>query len=191
MAAKLLTQVVTRIVNNKEKAGAYGVSILNLPHFEYAEFVQNLKGDKGKQVFFLGFTYEDENSLKGILPIIENVSYSFSIEDAEESRNSGNEDIFRVLVIKRAEIEKLSSLRWFHEVTVDMVYNQSCQYVLDELKETNSVINSLIHALKRKSIRDVLGFERVLEYLQELMYAPLEDLPNRIKDSYYKPCVLG
>lgn len=58
MAAKLLTQVVTRIVNNKEKAGAYGVSILNLPHFEYAEFVQNLKGDKGKQVFFLGFTYD-------------------------------------------------------------------------------------------------------------------------------------
>ena len=39
MAAKLLTQVVTRIVNNKEKAGAYGVSILNLPHFEYTEFV--------------------------------------------------------------------------------------------------------------------------------------------------------
>lgn len=30
MAARLLTQVVTRIVNNKEKAGAYGVSILNL-----------------------------------------------------------------------------------------------------------------------------------------------------------------
>ena len=186
MAARLLTQVVTRIVNNKEKAGAYGVSILNLPHFDYAEFVKNLKGDKGKQVFFLGFTYEDENSLKGILPIIENVSYSFSIEDAEESRNSGNEDIFRVLVIKRAEIEKLSSLRWFHEVTVDMVYDQSCQYVMDELQETNSVINSLIHALKRKSIRDVLGFERVLEYLQELMYAPLEDLPNKIKDSYYK-----
>ena len=101
MAARLLTQVVTRIVNNKEKAGAYGVSILNLPHFDYAEFVRKLKGDKGKQVFFLGFTYEDENSLKGLLPIIENVSYSFSIEDAEESRNSGNEDIFRVLVIKQ------------------------------------------------------------------------------------------
>ena len=71
-------------------------------------------------------------------------------------------------------------------MTVDMVYDQSCQYVMDELQETNSVINSLIHALKRKSIRDVLGFERVLEYLQELMYAPLEDLPNKIKDSYYK-----
>lgn len=186
MTARLLTQVVTRIVNNKEKTGAYGVSILNLPHFDYSEFVRNLKGKKNKQVFFLGFTYEDESSLKGLLPIIANVSYSFSIEDAEESRNSGNEDVFRVLVIKRAEIEKLSSLRWFHEVTVDMVYNQSCQYVLDELTETNSVINSLIHALKRRSIRDVLGFERVLEYLQELMYAPLEDLPNRIKDSYYK-----
>lgn len=186
MVAKLLTHVVTRIVNNKEKTGAYGVSILNLPHFDYVEFVRNLKGEKSKQVFFLGFTYEDESSLKGRLPIIENTSYSFSIEDAEESRNSGNETVFRVLVIKRAEIEKLSSLRWFHEVTVDMVYNQSCQYVMDELEETNSVIDSLIHALKRKSIRDVLGFERVLEYLQELMYAPLEDLPNRIKDSYYK-----
>lgn len=186
MATRLLTQVVTRIVNNKEKTGTYGVSILNLPHFDYADFVQSLKGDKFKQVFFLGFTYEDEALLKGILPTIDDVSYSFSIEEAEESRNSGNEDVFRVLVIKRAEIEKLSSLRWFHEVTVDMVYNQSCQFVMDELKETNSVINSLVHALKRKSIRDVLGFERVLEYLQELIYSPLEELPNKIKDSYYK-----
>ena len=186
MKIDLLTKVITILVNKKEKSGEYGVSVINIPEFNYIDFVNGLSFERKIGLFFLGFDNETEAELRSKLPIKEEVTYSFSIEEAEESRNSGDESCFRILIIRRAEIEKLSSLRWFPEITVDMLYNQSCDFVLNELKDSNSVIDSLIRALKRKAIRNVLGFERVIDYLNCLMNASVDELTGVIKEDYYK-----
>lgn len=186
MQNDLLTQVLTDLVSKKEAANEYGVSILNIPKFDYADFVNNLTPSRGVELFFLGFSSDSEKEMLKQLPNKGDFTYSFSIEQAEESRNSGDESHFRIFVIRRAEIEKLSSLRWFPEITVDMVYNQSCDYVLSELKDTNSVIDALIKGLKRKAIRNVLGFERVIDYLNCLLHANPDELTTVIKSDFYK-----
>lgn len=186
MQNDLLTQVLTDLVSKKEAANEYGVSILNIPEFDYADFVNNLAPSRGVELFFLGFSSDSEKEMLKQLPNKGDFTYSFSIEQAEESRNSGDESHFRIFVIRRAEIEKLSSLRWFPEITVDMVYNQSCDYVLSELKDTNSVIDALIKGLKRKAIRNVLGFERVIDYLNCLLHANPDELTTVIKSDFYK-----
>lgn len=186
MQKDLLTQVITNLVNKKESANEYGVSILNIPEFKYADFVNNLSLTRSADFFFLGFSQDTEAELEKELPHKNDYSYSFSIEAAEESRNSGDESHFRIFVIRRAEIEKLSSLRWFPEITVDMVYNQSCDYVLAQLKDTNAVIDALIKGLKRKAVRNILGFERAVEYLNCLLNASTDKLTNTIKDDFFK-----
>lgn len=186
MHYNLLTKVLIRLANKKESAQEYGVSILNIPAFDYVDFVKNISSSRKVEFFFLGYANNDIEQLKYNLPESEHHTYSFSIEAAEESRNSGDETVFRIFVIRRAEIEKLSSLRWFPEITVDMVYNESCDLVQNMLSDTNSVIKSLIKALKRKTIRNILSFERVIEYLDGLCSVSLDELPVVIKDTYYK-----
>lgn len=182
----LLARVITNLVGKKESANEYGVFILNIPEFDYADFVKSLSSSRQTEIFFLGFCDEAKSELTRQLPVNSSFTYSFSIEQAEDSRNSGDESHFRIFIIRRAEIEKLSSLRWFPEITVDMVYNQSCDYVLAELKDTNAVIESLIKGLKRKAIRNILGFERVMDYLNCLLYSPTEKLTGAIRDEFYK-----
>lgn len=114
------------------------------------------------------------------------VSYDFTVEKAEESRNSGDETIFRILIIKRAEMEKMSSLRWFPEITLEKVYTKSCDLAKKELAGTNAVIEALIQALRSKPIRSILSFERVLEYLELLITSPADSLPDAIKGNYYR-----
>lgn len=186
MQNDLLTQVITNLVNKKESANEYGVSILNIPEFDYVDFVNNLSPSRNVEIFFLGFSKESEEELINQLPSKDKFVYSFSIEQAEESRNSGDESSFRIFVIRRAEIEKLSSLRWFPEITVDMVYNQSCDYALTKLKDTNAVIEALIKGLKRKAVRNILGFERVMDYLNCLTKANPDELIATIKFDFYK-----
>ena len=52
------------------------------------------------------------------------------LEYVHTLNNSGNEDIFRILIVKRAELEKLSSLRWFNEINLSTLYTNSCKYPL-------------------------------------------------------------
>lgn len=182
----LLTTVITDLVNKKEAALEYGVAILNIPAFNYVTFVSAISTSRNVEFYFLGFSPEMENELKSKLPQNDKYNYSFSIEAAEDSRNSGDESKFRVFIIRRAEIEKLTSLRWFPEITVEMVYDQSCEHVLMLLKNTNTVIESLIRALRRKVIRNILGFERVLDYLNDLIEAPIDELPSTLRNNYYK-----
>ena len=101
-------------------------------------------------------------------------------------RNSGDESIFRVLIIKRAEMEKMSSLRWFPEITLERIYTKSCDLARKDLAGTNAVIEALIQALRSKPIRSILSFERVLEYLELLISAPADKLPEAIKENYYR-----
>ena len=112
----------------------------------------------------------------------------FTAEDAEKSRNNGNEDEFRIMIAKHSESPKLSSLRWYPTVDLDIVYRECCKYALEQLKgKTNSVIESLINALKSRQIQNILSFERVIEYLGSVLQSTSEtDLTQVIKERYYE-----
>lgn len=186
MSKKLLTKVVTNLVNEYAAAKEYGVSLVTIPDFDYAQFACSLSTSRKAQVFFLGFSKQQEQDLLSTLPNMgDSVSYYFTVEEAEASRNSGDEEVFRILFIKRAEIEKISSLRWFPEVTLEKVYTKSCDIVKRELSATNNVIVALIQALRCKPIRSILSFERVLSYLELLLEAEDKEFPTAIKENYY------
>lgn len=187
MSKDLLSQVIIALVNEHAAAKDYGVSLVTIPDFDYAKLACSIEPSRQVQFFFLGFSKEQEASLTSSLPELSpKVSYAFTVEAAEESRNSGDENVFRILVIKRAEIEKISSLRWFPEITLEKVYTKSCDLVKKELSNTNSVIEALIQALRCKPVRSILSFERVLRYLELLLNAEDKQLPTVIKENYYK-----
>lgn len=186
MIKHLLTNVITELVNEYSNSGEYGVSLITIPDFDYAKFAQGLSSHRKSELYFLGFSADQKVALMESLPNCgETVKYSYTVEEAEISRNSGNEEVFRILVIKKAEIEKISSLRWFPEITLEKVYTRSCDYVRNELAGTNSVIESLIKALRSKVVRSILSFERVLSYLELLLNSEAKDLPAVVKGNYY------
>lgn len=182
----LLTKVITQLVNERARAQEYGVALVNIPDFDYVTFVQGLSSERKAALFFLGFPQTARARIESELPQSEKLSYDFTVEKAEESRNSGDESIFRILIIKRAEMEKMSSLRWFPEITLERIYTKSCDFARRELAGTNAVIESLIQALRSKPIRSILSFERVLEYLELLISTPADKLPEAIKGNYYR-----
>ena len=186
MEKTLLTKVITQLVNERAKAQEYGVALVNIPDFDYVAFVQGLSSERKAALFFLGFPPATRTCIESQLPQGEKLSYDFTVEKAEESRNSGDESIFRILIIKRAEMEKMSSLRWFPEITLERIYTKSCDLAKKELAGTNAVIESLIQALRSKPIRSILSFERVLEYLELLISTPADKLPEAIKGNYYR-----
>lgn len=186
MEKTLLTKVITQLVNDRARAQEYGVALVNIPDFDYVSFVQGLASERKAALFFLGFPTATRARIESELPQSEKLSYDFTVEKAEESRNSGDESIFRVLIIKRAEMEKISSLRWFPEITLERIYTKSCDLARKDLAGTNAVIEALIQALRSKPIRSILSFERVLEYLELLISAPADKLPEAIKENYYR-----
>lgn len=186
MEKALLTKVIMQLVNERAKAQEYGVALVNIPDFDYVAFVQGLSSERKAALFFLGFPESTRARIESELPQNERLSYDFTVEKAEESRNSGDESIFRILVIKRAEMEKMSSLRWFPEITLERIYTKSCDLARKELAGTNAVIEALIQALRSKPIRNILSFERVLEYLELLISTPADKLPEAIKGNYYR-----
>ena len=162
------------------------MALVNIPDFDYVSFVQGLASERKAALFFLGFPTATRARIESELPQSEKLSYDFTVEKAEELRNSGDESIFRVLIIKRAEMEKTSSLRWFPEITLERIYTKSCDLARKDLAGTNAVIEALIQALRSKPIRSILSFERVLEYLELLISAPADKLPEAIKENYYR-----
>ena len=186
MEKTLLTKVVTQLVNERANAQEYGVALVNIPDFDYVAFALGLSSERKAALFFLGFPESTRARIESELSQNEKLSYDFTVEKAEESRNSGDESIVRVLIIKRAEMEKMSSLRWFPEITLERIYTKSCDLAKKELAGTNAVIEALIQALRSKPIRSILSFERVLEYLELLISSPADTLPDAIKENYYR-----
>ena len=164
MSKNLLTKIITELVNRQAKAMEYGVSLINIPEFDYVGFVQGLKSSRSLELFFLGFSNKSQVELEKSLPSLEKVSYSYTVEAAESSRNSGDEDTFRILVVKCAELEKLSSLRWFNEISLKALYAYSCKYVKDTLKKVvNRVTSSTFVLLVQISLRwEKLDIKQIL-----------------------------
>lgn len=186
MGKKLLTQVIIRLVNEHAHAQDYGVALVNIPDFDYLTFAQGISSERRVALFFLGFSEEARALIEGNLSQNEMLTYDFTVEKAEALRNSGDESVFRILIIKRAEMEKISSLRWFPEITLEKVYIKSCELAKKELAGTNTVIEALIQALRSKPIRSILSFERVLEYLELLISSTADKLPDAVKENYYR-----
>ena len=182
----LLTEAIVEIVNSKQRQGnSFGVSVVNLPDIDIAMFLTGLQKRRKLELFFLGYgdariaeITEEVSSHPGIMT-------AFSVEEAEESRNLGDEGVFRIHFIKNAEMEKLSSLRWYDEINMESVYKKCCKLAETKLARSNATISNLIHALARKDIRSILNFERVLDYLQALIAAPESELPSKVSSELY------
>lgn len=185
MSTALLTKVAVDLVNKHANSDAYGVSLVGIPTFDYVSFMNQLHIGKPVEVFFLGFPHSVTEQIDGSC-IPKDITCAYSVEAAEQSRNSGNEDVFRILIIKRVELEKLSSLRWFPEINLDKFYTRSCELVRKEIAGTNKVIEALLQALRSKPIRSILSFERVLDYLEILIAAEPSMLPEAIVRNFYK-----
>ena len=181
----LLTKVIIQAVIAKERIDSFGVSIINLPDLNYSLFVQGIKQHKRLEIYFLGFQRTQLSQLQGTLPPIDDVSYFFTVEEAEDSRNTGAEDVFRIHIVKNQELEKISSLRWYDTIGMDHVYKKSCEYVRKNLSHSNDSIANLLKALGRQDIRSILNFERVLYYLESLLNIPSEQLPQAISENLY------
>ena len=68
MSKKLLTQIIIKLVNGHAKAKEYGVSLINIPEFDYPRFVQGLDSSRNLELFFLGFSDEAQAELASQLP---------------------------------------------------------------------------------------------------------------------------
>ena len=180
----LLTKVIVETISKKCNDGSFGISLINIPSVNYADLVSNISLSKKTDIFFLGF-YDKEIKTMG-LDKNDNINLYYTVEEAEISRNTGDESIFRILVIKRQDIEKISSLRWFEEIDMTETYKAICNYTIKHIKAKNSTIINLIKALKRKSIQSVLNFENVLAYLGCIMSASEEELPQMVRTELYK-----
>ena len=180
----LLTKVIAETISKKCNDGSFGVSLINIPFVNYADLVSNINLSKKAEIFFLGFYEKEIESME--LVERDSISFFYTVEEAEMSRNTGNESVFRILIIKRQDIEKLSSLRWFEEIDMTGTYKSICDYSMSHIKDKNSTIINLIRALKRKSIQSVLSFENVLAYLGDIMSASKEELPQVVRTNLYK-----
>jgi hypothetical protein len=185
---ELLTRAIIELVNQRVAQDCFGMSISNLPDFEYSELVNRISTSKSLEIYFLGFNSEGERFLREQLSDTEKCRHFYTVEEAEESRNIGEENICRLLIIKNQELEKLSSLRWYEEIDMEQIYRRSCIIVEKSLKAataSNSTIENLLKALKRKDIIGILNFERVLRYLSTLLAAEPTSLPDEVVNKLY------
>ena len=182
----LLTDVIISIVADKlKKDNSFGLSIINLPDIDFQGFLSEMPHNKLLELYFLGYDEQSKRILQQ-LPRAEEYKCFYSVEEAEESRNLGSEDIFRIHFIKNTELEKLSSLRWYDKISMEQVYKNSCKLALDKLPQTNNAIRNFLQVLGRKDIRALLNFERVLDYLEALIAANEMQLPIVVNSELYR-----
>lgn len=185
--ADILTEVISSITNERiQQKYRYGMSIVNLPEIDIKHYVDNLRVVSKIELYFWGYGYDAQKKIIDNINIKEGVKVFFTVEEAEESRNAGDDDVFRVHFIKNSELEKISSLKWYDPIDVDLVYKRSCKYVKNKLPGTNDTIKALLQALGRKDVRTILNFERVLDYLNSLLDAKPSELPNEIERQIYR-----
>jgi hypothetical protein len=184
----LLTRAIIELVNQRAAQDCFGMSVVGLPDFDYQELVMGISTSKLLELYFLGFGQDNVHSLQTQLTDTEKYRFFYTVEEAEESRNIGAENICRLLIVKNQELEKLSSLRWYETIDMKQVYHRSCVLVEKDLKTSttsNGAIENLLKALKRKDIIGLLNFERVLGYLSALLSAEPTALPNEVVDNLY------
>lgn len=185
--ANILTEVITSIANERiQQTNRFGMSIINLPEIDIRYFVENLVVVSKVELFFLGYGNERNREIEDAIKVKEGISVFFTVEEAEESRNVGEDNVFRIHFIKNSELEKISSLKWYEPIDVDLVYKRSCKYAQKKLAGSNETIKALLQALGRKDIRAILNFERVLDYLNCLLDADPSELSTEVEEQIYR-----
>lgn len=183
----LLTEAIVDIVNAKQKQNnGFGISIINLPNIDIDLFLDDLQKDRKLELFFLGYEQAQVEHIKETVSGHEGVTVQFTVEEAEDSRNLGVEDVFRIHFIKNAEMEKLSSLRWYDVIDMETVYKKCCRLASERVAQSNDTIKGLLQALGRKDIRALLNFECVLDYLETLIKSTEAELPNVVTSHLYR-----
>lgn len=187
----LLTEVILRIAKVKLKNNEYGILLKDLPEFNYVDFLNKLNEcftTQSLHALFIGFN-DNEIITMGLGHIQnENIESFFTVEDAEESRNHGNEDILRILIVRR-EVPKFTSLKWFEAIAVDSIYKELCVYAKECIGnpyQTNKAISNLIQVLSRKEIRQLVSLERILDYFSCLFSYEISQLPIAVVDEMYR-----
>lgn len=181
----ILTNVLIDTISKKEASDSFGVLISNLPDPDYSMLAKGIKPSRQIEFYFLGFQKDQLSCLQKILPSIAGVSYFYTVEEAEASRNTGSENVFRIHIVKNQELEKISSLRWYDTIGMEQIYKDSCIYVEKHLTQSNTTISTLLRVLRRQDIRRLLNFDRVLSYLEALLNTPNEQLPYALSNNFY------
>lgn len=183
----LLTTVIARLIDKKNKSGEYGVSVTNLPELDYADLFSQVHYSKPIAVFFIGFTNDEVAILQTRCTATDNISFFYTVEEAETSRNSGDETVFRVLIVKRSDLEKISSLQWFQSLSLKEIYSECVKVVAERFSgNLNATVKAMLEAFGKRSIQNILSFERIIEYLEELVNVPDdESLPSTLRNKYY------
>lgn len=161
----LATEVIKKIQN-----GSHGVILMNLPEYDYFALVNDITELQNTKppFFFVGFTEEETMDIKNMLsPFNNNVEMFFSVEIAEQYRHKIDVLETRIVVVKR-QIAKLSSLLWYEQITTPHLYKQLCLQAQEFYKETNDAINNLWAVLETKPIKEILSFEQLVNYFEEL-----------------------
>lgn len=183
----LLTEAIVDIVNVKQKQNnGFGISIVNLPDIDIGLFFKGIQKNGRLELFFLGHEKEQVESIKEAASDHEGITVQFTVEEAENSRNLGLEDVFRIHFIKNAEMEKISSLRWYDVIDMETVYKKCCKLASAKVAQSNDTIKGLLQALARKDIRAILNFERVLDYLEALISSTEAELPSMVTSQLYR-----
>lgn len=185
--ANVLTEVITSIANERiQQTNRFGMSIINLPEIDIQYFVENIIIKSRVELFFLGYGKERNKEIEDTIRFKDGINAFFTVEEAEESRNVGEDCVFRIHFIKNSELEKISSLKWYEPINVDLVYKRSCKYAQKKLEGSNETIKALLQVLGRQDIRAILNFERVLEYLNSLLEAAPSNLPTEVEQQIYR-----
>lgn len=93
----LLTKVIAETISKKCNDGSFGVSLINIPSVNYADLVSNINLSKKAEIFFLGFYEKEIESME--LVERDSIGFFYTVEEAEISRNTGDESMFRILII--------------------------------------------------------------------------------------------
>ena len=78
--------------------------MINIPFVNYADLVSNINLSKKAEIFFLGFYEKEIESME--LVERDSISFFYTVEEAEMSRNTGNESVFRIL-IRFSDLQKV------------------------------------------------------------------------------------
>ncbi|PYI51475.1 FtsK/SpoIIIE domain-containing protein [Paenibacillus flagellatus] len=179
----VLSDILAAIVSKRVFNESYGILLKDLPKYSYSKFINMLELRVREQdlampkVFFVGFTDVELDELRLELSgQLTYLSLYYSVEEAEDFRNDGDVNSTRIVIVKRA-VPKLSSLRWYEQITAEEIYKELCVNAEKQLGGINESLRNMWKSLNSKRIMDRISLERLIDYYQHLTLND-EDIPR-------------
>ncbi|MCS7460377.1 FtsK/SpoIIIE domain-containing protein [Paenibacillus doosanensis] len=179
----VLSDILASIVSKRVLNESYGVLLKDLPKYSYSNFINMLELRVKEEelakpnVFFVGFTEAELDELRLELNSqLTFLSLYYSVEEAEDFRNDGDVNSTRIVIVKRA-VPKLSSLRWYEQISSEEIYKVLCDSAEKQLGGINESLRNMWKSLNSKKIMEVVSLERLIDYYQYLMLND-DDIPR-------------